>query len=316
MKKLILKIPKSYPVIRITALITTLLIITVFSSGCIFKNKISSECIGIWTNTLPEYDNHGSYSYVVVEKDVQYLIYISMDDLIKYIKENPEKIKDGQSLYETITSYKFLPEDYNTSKAGNGFSTMIEFHLSSSNVYMSAVAGGMVFDLSGSIQEGGINVLNYKLSDNTSLIPYMQSVYESALSSRTIPESNVIDEFSRINYTYGIWTISYGELIRKTIKNYQIKVYGPEDSETKNFVSSEGLRGNSDYKNYIDNSYLVVVSGDVMLNPEVGEYFTEYNDNAIKILVVFNGDNELYGQYGYVSTQVQTSIAVTFSNSY
>ena len=137
--------------------------------------------------------------------------------------------------------------------------------------------------------------------------------YTEAIAKKerhVIPTDTLNEAFSYIKFESGIFSMYLGELVQKGISNYKVQFMTGEDAIKKGYLKSSEL-GNDVDINYV---YYVVVSGDVMVNPDI-PYYTTYFDTAIKGWMLFD-ENDNLGDYSISMCENLRTCAILLMSSY
>ena len=132
--------------------------------------------------------------------------------------------------------------------------------------YMSVVTKDATYD-----QTGSITYTCEKCQDSyTEEIPKKEK--------HVVPNSVLDNAVSYAKYSVPPFSINVGKLINTAMPNYSGKHYTGEDAIAKGYLT----RSQIDSSVNIDNVYCSIVSGDVMINPDI-PYMTQYEEQALKI---------------------------------
>lgn len=108
------------------------------------------------------------------------------------------------------------------------------------------------------------------------------------LEKHVVPASVLDSTVSSAKYYVSAFSISVAELVNSAMTNYELKHYTAEEAIEKGLLKKSDIGSSVDI-NYV---YYSIVSGDTLLNPEI-PYWTEYEEEAIKVWMIFNEDDEL-----------------------
>ena len=115
---------------------------------------------------------------------------------------------------------------------------------------------------------------------------YMEPI--DKLVRETLSTAVLDAALSSIRYYSGPFSISMGNLIPNSMENYSIQYYTGEDAIEKGYISQKDFGSSVD----INNVYYAVVSGNVMVNPEI-PYLTNYVEGAVKTSMIFDDNGQL-----------------------
>lgn len=116
-------------------------------------------------------------------------------------------------------------------------------------------------------------------------------VYTEATAKKEkhiVPTDILVDAFSYIKFENGMFSMGIGELVNRAVSNYDLEFIPGEEAIEKGYIKKSEFGSDVDI-NYV---YYVVVSGDVMVNPEI-PYYTTYYDTAIKGWMLFDESDNL-----------------------
>lgn len=128
-----------------------------------------------------------------------------------------------------------------------------------------------------------------KWGDEKAAMPYLQ--YLAISREYTGVSEDIITQAMRgKSYETGIWSMKLGSLLDELCPDYQVKIEPYEEVKDKLSTYEEKL--NSDYADCLDRTYLVTVTGRVLYNIDVPNYYSGEQD-LISVLLVFDENSEL-----------------------
>ncbi len=136
-------------------------------------------------------------------------------------------------------------------------------------------------------------------------------VSEVVEEKHTIPTSVLDEAISNAKYVSSPFSISVGELVNSAVSNYKIKYLTGEEAIAEGHISEEEL----DSSINIDNLYYGIISGDSMVNPDV-PYMTEYEEEAVKVWMVFDENDQLLNSGVTLCSNLQTCAILLMTSSY
>ena len=121
-------------------------------------------------------------------------------------------------------------------------------------------------------------------------------------SIRKPTSSELTGILSNKNLTFNEFSISIGEAVNNCIKNYKVTFITLAENENEALVTfDESLINNYRKKFDLNNVYLAVVSGDLMLVPDM-PYYTEYQKAAVFCIFPFDEDGNHVQEWDSVMT--------------
>ena len=114
-------------------------------------------------------------------------------------------------------------------------------------------------------------------------------IYHEAIPKKElhiISTTRLHEVFSDLKFNNGMFSIHLDELVRKAVGNYNIEFVHGEEAIKEGYLNKSDLGSNID----VNDVYYVVVSGDVMVNPEL-PYYTIYTNSAIKGWIQFDAND-------------------------
>ena len=121
------------------------------------------------------------------------------------------------------------------------------------------------------------------------------------LEKHVVPTWVLDDALSNVTYRYSMFSISVGELVNQAVKNYKITYYTGEEAIRKGLVKKSEIGSSVD----IDFLYYAVISGDVMMNPQI-PYMTQYDEKAVIAWMIFNENDQLLNSGVTLCKNLQT----------
>lgn len=134
-------------------------------------------------------------------------------------------------------------------------------------------------------------------------------IYEKVSTDTSVPPRELVQMFNNLkkeyggvsediitqamrgkSYETGIWSMKLGSLLDELCPDYQVKIEPYEEVKDKLSTYEEKL--NSDYADCLDRTYLVTVTGRVLYNIDVPNYYSGEQD-LISVLLVFDENSEL-----------------------
>ena len=92
----------------------------------------------------------------------------------------------------------------------------------------------------------------------------------------------------------GWFSISYEDVLTKCTKNAKYEFISYEDGKNEYLSADEIAYFEEEYADGIENAYFAVVTGKIMYNPEIANYYTE-NKEIMCLLLWFNEEEQLTG---------------------
>ena len=126
-------------------------------------------------------------------------------------------------------------------------------------------------------------------------------------SKHVVSDAVITDAFLSFRYDIGGFSMSLRELLPKCCPDYKGGFATYEGTKTEHFNEEQiASLENGDYKEYLNNSYIVTISGPIMENPEIPNLVTE-EDVIIKLLIIFD-ENDSVVVYSLIDdcSQLQT----------
>lgn len=129
---------------------------------------------------------------------------------------------------------------------------------------------------------------------------------------RHIVSTSVLDSaVSSAKYSSGPFSISVGKLVNLSMPDYSMKHYTGEDAISNGYLNKNQIDSSVD----INNVYCSIISGDTKVNPDI-PYLTEYAEVAVKVLMVFDENDNLQNYSVELCSNLQTCAILIMSASY
>lgn len=107
-----------------------------------------------------------------------------------------------------------------------------------------------------------------------------------------IPESVIVNTMRSQKYSVGIWTMSFGNLLDELCPDYQVKIEKYTDIKSSCASYLQSMMEN-EYKDYQDTTYLITVSGSVLYNIDIPNYYSPEQELFAGLLVFDEDANEI-----------------------
>ena len=131
------------------------------------------------------------------------------------------------------------------------------------------------------------------------------------LEKHVVPNSVLDNALSNAKYYSSPFSISVGKLVNSAMDNYKIKYLTGEEAIAEGYLSESDI----DSSINIDNLYYAIISGDSMVNPDI-PYMTEYEEEAVKVWMVFDENDELLNSGVTLCNNLQTCAILLMTSSY
>ncbi len=240
-------------------------------------------------NALSEYDK-AARDLVGIKYEIVEISYTEMTD---------EEIADIGYQYGLFQQYYY--ENYNLDS-----SYLIDFDKISKGY--NAVA---VVSIDGTVTTYNVSLVKYEgkwyAADCLSLERIVgQDIFKISVLKEKIPDEVVEDEFLSMRHTAGIFSITCGEVLSKCAPNCEIEIIEYEDGKNE-YLSSEKIKALEEkYSTELDNAYFAVASGEILLNPELSYYYSDYQVIIWQLLLFDDEENCLGILYGDYSDDFET----------
>lgn len=108
----------------------------------------------------------------------------------------------------------------------------------------------------------------------------------------SIKEETVVEALYDSRFYSGDFSISFGELLPECCADYEIN-YTAYNKAKNDYLEEDDITDleEGDYKQYLDNSYFVTVSGMVMENPQLPNLLKK-QDEIVTLLILFDKNDE------------------------
>lgn len=203
------------------------------------------------------------------------------DEADEFFEKYPDFSRFRRAVNDAITSnglhkYSFHQNFFNYSKSEAGIYHVLE-------------TGELMFFYKSEDSNPSTGEIYEKISDEKIWPPEgLEEEYKRIKSlCYTVSEDIITQNMLNLKYTAGIWSMKIGTLLNKLSSDYQVKIEDYEEAKLK--INSSEL---DNYKDYLNTTYLVTVSGSVLYNPDVPNYYSEEQE-LLSVLLVFNKDSEL-----------------------
>ncbi|MBR2952797.1 MAG: zinc ribbon domain-containing protein [Clostridia bacterium] len=250
-----------------------------------------------WTDEFENYkDFYNNLSEVdkADRKDVEYEI-----TEISYTEMTDEEIEDIGYQYGLFQQYYY--ENYNLDS-----SDLIDFDKISKGY--NAVA---VVSVDGTVTTYNVSLVKYDgkwyTADCLSLERIVgQDIFKISILKEKIPDEVVKDKFLSMQHTAGIFSITCREVLSKCAPNCEIEIIEYEDGKNE-YLSSEKIKTlEEEYSTELDNAYFAVVSGEILHNPEIPYYYSDYQIITWQLLLFDDDGNFVEILSGKVSDDFET----------
>lgn len=165
--------------------------------------------------------------------------------------------------------------------------------------YISSVTKEATYDA-----EGEMTYVCSKCDDT-----YTESIEK--LEKHVVPTSVLDNALSNAKYYSSPFSISVGKLINSAMDNYKIKYLTGEEAIAEGYLSESNIDSSID----IDYLYYAIISGDSMVNPDI-PYMTEYEEEAVKVWMVFDENDELLNSGVTLCSNLRTCAILLMTSSY
>lgn len=129
---------------------------------------------------------------------------------------------------------------------------------------------------------------------------------------RHIVSTSVLDSaVSSAKYSNGPFSISVGKLVNSCMSDYSMKHYTGEDAISNGYLNRNQIDSSVD----INNVYCSIISGDTKVNPSI-PYLTEYAEVAVKVMMVFDENDNLQDYGVELCNNLQTCAILIMSSGY
>ena len=240
-------------------------------------------------NALSEYDK-AARDFVGNEYEIVNISYTEMTD---------EEIEDIGYQYGLFQQYYY--DNYNLDS-----SDLIDFDKISKGY--NAVA---VISIGGTVTTYNVSLVKYDgkwyAADCLSLERIVgQDIFKISVLKEKIPDEVVEDAFLSMRHTAGIFSITCGEVLSKCAPNCEIEIIEYEDGKNE-YLSSEKIKTlEEEYSTELDNAYFAVVSGEILHNPEIPYYYSDYQIITWQLLLFDDDENFVEILSGKISDDFET----------
>lgn len=131
------------------------------------------------------------------------------------------------------------------------------------------------------------------------------------LEKHVVPASVLDAAVSNARYRASAFSVSVGKLVNSAIDNYSLKHYTGEEAISKGYLKKDQIDSSVD----IDYLYCSVISGETMINPDI-PYLTEYEQEAVKVWMIFNENDELVNYGVELCSNLETYAILMMSSGY
>ena len=138
---------------------------------------------------------------------------------------------------------------------------------------------------------------------------YTESIKK--LEKHVVPTSVLDNSLSNAKYYSSPFSISVGKLVNSAMDNYKIKYLTGEEAIAEGYLSESDIDSSID----IDYLYYAIISGDSMVNPDI-PYMTEYEEEAVKVWMLFDENDELLNSGVTLCSNLQTCAILLMTSSY
>ena len=122
-----------------------------------------------------------------------------------------------------------------------------------------------------------------------------------------VSDTVITDAFLSYRYNFSGFSMTLRELLPKCCPDYKGSFATYEGTKNEHLDAEEIADFESgEYKQYLDNSYFVIISGPIMENPDIPYLVTEV-DVILKLLIIFDENDQVVG-YSLIDecSQLQT----------
>ncbi len=129
------------------------------------------------------------------------------------------------------------------------------------------------------------------------------------LEKHIVPTSVLDNAVSNTKYYSSPFSITIGKLVNSAMENYQLKYLSGEEAIAQGYLNQNDI----DASINIDNLYYAIISGDTMVNPSI-PYMTEYEEEAVKIWMIFDENDQLVNSRAILCSNLQTCAIIIMTD--
>lgn len=124
-----------------------------------------------------------------------------------------------------------------------------------------------------------------------------------------IPTSVLDEALSNVRYYSNPFSIKLGQLVNSAMPDYQIKYLTCQEAIEQGYV----LESEIDSEVNRDKFYYAIISGETQVNPNI-PYLTEYEEEAAKVWLLFDDNNNLANSGVQLCTNLETCAIIIMTN--
>lgn len=128
------------------------------------------------------------------------------------------------------------------------------------------------------------------------------------LEKHQVPKAVLEQEMRNCRVRISVFSVSVGEIMNAALKSPKIKHLSGKEAVSSGHISVDESRTK------LDNVYVMIVSGEAAVNPDL-PYLTEYEENAIVVALVFDDNDQLIDQSVTLCKNLQT-YAILMTSGY